>query len=170
MTITTAQLALLSPETTKPLVLIQWAHSGLLELLSCGDDAALNGEKYTEGLIKLESMEANKRAVLSVPATATRLAEMQTRSWRNGACKIYSVFSAPDVSDYITKDVLLSIDGVIVKSSSSDLKTVKVIVEHRGLSSLMTPRNIIDEVTKNTNPAGATLTWQGTKIIFKAPR
>ena len=93
--LTVAQQANAEAASTRPVHVIAWEHSGSEELLSCTGDIILDSKLYTAGGLKVSSIQDDKAATITLPATSARIAEIQNNDWRGGTCKIYAIPAAP---------------------------------------------------------------------------
>ena len=91
--------------STRPIYLVEWQHAGTTEYLSCSGDVTYDGQLYSEGGLTITSLEDSKTATLVLPATATRVTQIQNNDWRLGICKITAILAAPsDTPTYSASD------------------------------------------------------------------
>ena len=155
--------------STRPINLIRWEHSGILELLSCSGPIVFNSEAYTEGGARIQSIQDGRSATLSTPATTARIAEVVSGNWRNGICQIYAIPGLPgDGLTYTLSEAVLQLDGMIVSSRfSGDDITLSILHKY---SKGYTPPNLISEVCHHIPPAGTIISYNGDQMVLEARR
>jgi hypothetical protein len=169
--LTAVQYNNLVATATRPINLVRWEHSGMLELLSCSGDITFGGEMYSAGGVEVDSIEDGRTATLSLPATPARVAEVINGNWRNGKiCKIFAVPGLPeDDGDYALSQGILVLDGVIDSSQyANGMITVNAI--HRYLRGNLTPRTSFNELSTHIPPSGTMLTWEGESYMLVSRR
>jgi len=169
-TLTESQSSYLGQESSRPINVVKWEHSGSEELLSCSGDVVFNSEAYSAGGLNISVIRNSHSATITLPATPARIAEVQNGTWRNGTCLIYAIPS--DVSrtgNHASTEGVLQIDGIIVSSRYSG-NEIAVSVIHKNLDGNYTPRNIADEVCNHIPPPGTLLVWDDENIVLESRR
>jgi len=154
--------------STRPVHIVAWEHSGVEELLSCTGDITLSGQVYTAGGLKIGSILDGKSATITLPATSTRITEIQNNTWRGGTCKIYAIPSVPGDSGIYTESIL-QIDGVI-QASNLQGETIRVSIIHTNLDGNYSPRDLLDDVSSHAPAAGTNILWEGDRLVLEARR
>jgi hypothetical protein len=156
--------------STRPIIIVQIEHSGALELLSASGPVVFDSDLYSAGGLNMGGIQDGENASLSLPSTATRIAEVQNGTWRGGICKIYAIPASPDdTGEYATTDAVLLIDGLILSSAFTG-SAVTVNVIQQSMTGKLTPRHTLSEVCSHIPPPGDVLTWQNSSITFESRR
>jgi hypothetical protein len=166
-TLTLAQFTNSSADSTRPVYLVQLQHSGTIEYLSSSGEVTLDGIDYRAGIVTVTSIENNRSATVTIPATIQRTLECSSGSWRGyKLCKIYGVPAMPgDSAAYVSADAILLLDGVIDDSRLSNM-TVTVRAIHKYAAAVYTPRLNCSELSPHIAPAGSLFTWEGTGYVL----
>lgn len=154
-----AQVANVEAEVTRPIYVLAWEHSGTEELLSASGDITLDGKNYAGGFIRKDGISITEGigATISVFASAARVMEVQNGTWREGFCKLYYIPASPgDSSTFDLSDAVLVLDGVIDSSRySSGRVTVKAI--HSNFDGNYSPRHLVSSVSNHIPPTGTVI-------------
>jgi len=151
---------------TRPVYLVEWRFAASVEYLSCSGAITYDSQVYTEGGLKLISREDGKTATLSLPATSSRVAQIQANTWRGGICKITSILaSTADGPTYALAVGHLVLDGVIEKASFSG-EVITVIAKCKYYRGALVPRYVYDDVT-STPAVGSTSTWESENYSYE---
>ncbi len=153
---------------TRPIYLICWQHSGLLELLSCSGNVVFDSMAFNPTGTKIRSIADSQSAIITMPATAQRITEVQNSTWRDGECKIYCLPAKPaSSSGYTRAESILQLNGTIISSSfSGELITVNAV--QNSFDGKLSPRNRLDEFGSHMPAAGTVLTWEGSQVVLVA--
>jgi len=165
--LTGAQFTKVAAESTKPIYVMEWYHSGLPEYLSASGDVVFNGVNYAGGYFNLDEIAIGETAKISAHASLDRIKESIDGSWRGGrTCRIYGIPALPgDSGVYALEDGILLLDGVI-DSSSTNGKRVTVSIIHKFMAASYTPRLNCSELSAFIPPAGTVLSWQGGRYVL----
>ncbi len=169
--LSTAQFNNANAGATRPVNLVRWEHSGALELISGSGDITFDGELYTAGGLFSVTIDDGRSAVLTLPSTNARVAEVISGNWRNGkTCQIYSVPGLPDDNGvYALEEGLLVLDGVIDASSYAN-GTITVNAIHRYLRGNVTPRTTFNEFSIHIPPSGTIIEHEGDSYTLVSRR
>lgn len=160
------QLQNAEKQVTEPLLLVLWAHSGAEETLSCSAEAVLDGRNYLATGIEVSGLVIGDSATVTIPATRDRITEVNTGTYRNQVCKIYSVAANTAQEDnFDMHEAVIALDGIIVASEFTGSE-IKASILHKSVVGNLTPRNNISEVANHIPPAGTVLvsTKQNTEL------
>ena len=153
--------------STRPIYLVEWQHAGTTEYLSCSGDVTYDGQLYSEGGLTITSLEDSKTATLVLPATATRVTQIQNNDWRLGICKITAILAAPsDTPTYSASDGVLMLDGVIEQTSFAG-ETISVIAKCKYYTGALVPKFTYDDVVTETPAVGTTSTWEDENYSYE---
>lgn len=165
--LSSAKQANIEAGATRPIYLVEWQHSGLTEYLSCSGDITYDGQAYTAGGLTISSMEDGKTATILLPATSTRIAEIQNNTWRLGICKITAILAAPgDSPTYAAADGDLMLDGVIEQTTFSG-ELISVIAKCKYYRGALVPRFTFDDVVSVVPAVGSTSEWEGENYSYE---
>ena len=165
------QVENLTSGATRPIIIVCWEHSGAQELISCTGRVEYDGEIYQPGILQIVSIQENRSAVFSMPATKQRLSEVNNSTWRRGVCKIWQIpANSSDTAGYSVTDSIMLLDGVIDSSRMSQNNQITVSAVHKNLDGNNTPRNTLNEIASNLPSAGSVLVWEDDTIVLEAPR
>lgn len=134
--LSSGQLTNLAASQTRPIFIVEWQHSGSTEYISCSGDITYGGQVYVSansspnyGGVNISRIEGSKTATLTLPATSTRITEVQNGTWRQGTCIIRAIPGLPGDSGTYTSSPeqgILILDGIIESSSfSGEIITVQ---------------------------------------------
>lgn len=163
---TEAQKNNLEETSTRPITILQLEHSGAIEYLSCSGVVQMDSILYSAGTASVRNIEAGRSAVITVPATATRVAETINNTWRGGICKIYAIPALPDDdAEFVLADAIFQLDGLILNSKWQG-SSVTITAIQKNLDGNFTPRNRIDEYTNHVPAPGTILAWEGDTLVL----
>lgn len=167
---TEAQVDNLDLPSTRPIYCVWLEHSGSAELLSSSGPVVFNTLPFQGGGVNVKRILDSHSATLVLPATATRNAEVQNGTWRNGRCVIYAVPAAPSDGNVFTGDEgFVLLDGIIDDSKLADDRVTLQVI-HTNLDGNYTPRNTADEVCNHIPAPGTVLLWDGDPQILESRR
>lgn len=142
---------------TDPLVLIFWLHSGSEERFSCSDPVALDGKNYEAVGAAVSNLVIGESAVITVPATPSRVSEVNLRTYSHQSCKLYIIPANPQEQDNFTlNQAVLALDGII-SFSSFGKGTVQASVVHKNMTESKSPRINISQLANHIPPAGTVI-------------
>ena len=166
--LTEAQLANLELASTRPVYCVWLEHSGSAELLSSSGPVVYNTLPFVGGGVNVKKIVDSRNATLTLSASATRIAEVQNGTWRNGRCIIYAIPADPgEDSIYTAEEGVTLLDGVIDDSKySDDVITIQAI--HSNLDGNLTPRNTYDEVANHIPAPGTVIAWDNETLVLES--
>lgn len=165
--LTSTQLTNVNATATRPIYLVEWAHSGSTERLSSSGSITYDGNAYTAGGVLVRSISNGRSATITVPATAARAGQVADNDWRNGTCKVYCIPGAPgDSGTYAAAAGILLIDGVI-DSSRLGRNTVNVQITSKYLVGVTTPVLTFDRICNHLPAPGSTIEWEGDSLALE---
>lgn len=144
---------------TTPTFLIDFYHSGTIEYLSTGGAITYNSHSHVSGadMVALSDSEATIR----IPATSTRITEIQDGDWRNETCTIYAYYDATTAATIM--------EGTIDASRlGGDSITVRVLSTN--ILGKYTPVYTYDAICTNLPVDGEYLEWQSETIVVTSVR
>jgi len=168
--LTSTQQTNVDAAATRPVYVVAWEHSGVEELLSCAGDIILDSKVYTAGGLNVGGIQDGRSATITLPATSTRIAEIQNNAWRGGTCKIYAVPASPsDSGIYIAAESILMMNGVITASRFRG-ETISVNIIHVNLDGDYSPRDLLDDVCNHIPAPGTQILWEGDRMTLETRR
>lgn len=152
---------------TKPVYLVSMEFGAMPELLSAtGSAVVFDGADYG-GYVNVDNIANSQSARLSVPATASRVADLQNGTWRGGYCKLYAVPAVPnDGNSYTVAESVLVLDGTIL-SAKSNANTVQIDVIHKNLAGRFSPGNLFDAVCNHLPAPSTVLVWESERLVLE---
>lgn len=155
---------------TKPLVLIDWGHSGDVVYLSSGFQVTFNNTLYVPGDVSVTGITDGNEATLEAPATDERRQEILNDLYRNGVCKIYLISGLPDDDGvYEIEDAVLRLDGIITSSGFSGDR-IRCRAVQTNTTGKISPRNLISEVANHIPASGSVFEWETKKTSLERKR
>lgn len=166
--LTEAQLTNLALPSSRPVYCVWIEHSGMIELLSSAGDVVFGGLPFTAGGVNIKRIQDSQSATIELPATPTRIAEVQNGTWRYKPCYIFVIPGTPsDSGVYATAEGLTLLSGIIDDSKFSE-NVVTVTVIHQNLDGNYTPRNLYDEVCNHIPAPGTVITWDSETLVLES--
>lgn len=150
---------------TRPLFVVKINHSGTEEYLSCIGAVTFDGDSYVAGGAEISGL-SDSMATIRLPATSTRIGEVQDSDWRGGICVVYALYydSMTDVV-FAASDGVPIIDGLIDSSGFSG-DFVTIVAKHKNLLGKNTPVLTFDDACNHMPVPGEVLTWEGVDIVI----
>lgn len=170
-TLTTTQQANTTADKVKPVYLVDWAHSGMQELIALTQgEVVYDGMTFSPGDVRLTQIDNGRTATLSMPASAARISQVQDGTWRGSNCKIYYVPAVPgDALSFVEADAIIVMDGEIRTSQKSGGDIV-VNVQHINLGVKLAPRHTFDAIGNHIPAPGTVITWEGDQVVLEQVR
>jgi len=168
MTLSPAEQNKVSVPITRPIFVVEIHHGGV-ELLSTAGSVIMAGRTFSPG-VALKSIADAQSASLELPFTTDRVAEIQSGSWRGGACKIWAVIARtvdPDGTEYPSGH--LRLDGRIQSSRLSGDR-IQVTAVHRLSGVRVSPRHTYSAVCTRIPSAGTVIVWEGDNLTLESRR
>lgn len=161
MEVTPAQLAKLQQRATRPVFGVHWQFSGSDEYIACTGAFEFDSQDYTPAGVNILTILNSSAARLSMVATATRIAQVQSGVWRNGICRIYLFPAVPgDSLVFNVGDEILCLDGIInFPDWKNELITVEIVNKY--LTGKTGPVWTLNQVCNFIPPSGTTIEWEG---------
>lgn len=169
--LTSKQFRNVTADQTRPVNIIKWEHSGVIELLSCSGPITFEGEYYLPGGANLKNIKSGREATIEVFASQTRINECMSGAWKGRkACQIFNIPAVPtDGSAFEAVDGFLQLDGVIENSKlGKDIVTVQIL--HKGITQFKTPRLSYSELSTLIPPPKTILKYGGSEYVLKAKK
>lgn len=167
-TLSTNAAANVDSEITRPIYVVELAHSGISELLSASGEVVYDGRVFTAGGCTVTEIQDALSASLELPWSPARVGEIQTGAWRGGICKVWAIPGLPESENqvYAEEDGVLMVDGKI-RSSSFSGNRIRVSAEQVSSLSRMSPRYTYESVCNHIPPAGTQIVWDGMTITLQ---
>jgi hypothetical protein len=168
-TLTATQQTNVDAAATRPIYIIEWTHSGSTEYLSVTGDITYGGQAYTQGGVNISQIIDSDVATLTMPATSTRITEVQDATWRQGTCVIRTILGAPGDSGTYTASpdqALVIMDGNI-QSSRLNGEVITVTVKNKYFAGALCPRLRLDQVANHIPPVGTTFDWGSSQVSYE---
>lgn len=173
------QLTNVEASQTLPIFLLEWQHSGSTEYISItGGDVIYNSQIYVGansspnyGGVRIASIKDAKQATLAMPATSTRVGEVQDYDWKDGTCIItYIPLAASDsrspIATYASSEGLILFDGII-DSSSLNGEVITVTARNKYFDGALVPKFQLSDVADSIPPVGATFEIDGVQYSYE---
>jgi len=169
--LTSTQLSNLAAEQTRPIFLVEWAHSGTTEYLSCSGTVTYGGQTYygAGGAspdiygVNITRLEGSKAAQLQMPATSTRITQVQNGSWRAQSCIIRAIPGLPgDSGTYSASpdEGILILDGII-ETSALNGEVVTVTAKSKYYQGEIFPSFQLSDVASHIPAVGNAFEYNG---------
>lgn len=160
-----------SANSTRPIYLVQLQYAATIEYLSTSGPIKFDGVDYVAGGVDVENIASGQRVSLSLFASASRVAETVSGTWRGAKlCKVFAIPAAPASEPIYTLDQgIPAIDGYIDTARVSGNK-ISVVAIHKHYANAYTPRLNCSELSIYTPPAGSVFTWQGGSYTLASKR
>jgi len=170
--LSSAQQSLVESQSTRPIFVIEIQHGGSSELMSSSGRVLFDGRSYAAGGFNLRSIRDAESAEIELPFSSTRVAEIQSGSWRGGLCKIWAIIASPDDpegTEYSASDGFLRLDGRIQSSRLSG-NSITVSIVHALANSKVSPRHTYNSVCNFIPGSGAVIVWEGDSLTLESRR
>lgn len=167
-TLTATQQTNVEADATRPIYLVEWLHSGTIEYLSVNGEVTYGGQAYTPGELRINQIIDSDVATISMPATATRVAEVTSQVWRDRSCVIRLIPGAPGDSGTYTASpdaALVVMDGIIQTSVFAGNR-ITVTVKNKYFTGALCPRLRLDQVAHHIPPVGTVQELDGTSYDY----
>lgn len=170
-TITDTQQDLVTASATRPIFIVEIAHSGTPEFLSASGDLTFNGQPYSAGGCRVTALEDAQAATVELPWTAQRVLEVQTGAWRNGVCKVWAIPASPDDDPavYSLSDGILMLDGKL-RGSAFQGERIVCQAAHVSAVSKISPRHTFESVCNHIPATGSQIVWEGDILTLESRR
>lgn len=161
----------LAPSSARPIVLIEWEHSGTPELLCATGIITYDSRLFGLAPITVNKVVNGVSALLTLTATNERIAESINNTWREGLCRIYNIPAQPaDNRGYAAEEAIVQIDGEIDSSQWDGADKIKIDVRQTTISSNRTPRDRLDNFGNHMPAPGTAFRWEDDEIILVKER
>lgn len=162
-TLTTTQETNVRANSTRPIYLVQLAHSGVVEYLSASGAITFDGILYAGGGVEVNSINGEVSVDLSLHASIERIHESFNGTWRNEKlCRVYGIPASVTDENIFDLDAGIELlDGFIDSSSYRVGDKVRVRGVQKTIDRSFTPRLNCSELSLHLPPEGTVFSWEG---------